>query len=68
MGLHMSRQGNSISRHPLVAAVLTGLLLTSATVFAQDNAATNLDRVSVTGSLIPQTEIENHTPVLTVTA
>jgi iron complex outermembrane receptor protein len=68
MGLHMSRQGNSISRHPLAAAVLTGLLLTSATVFAQDNAATNLDRVTVTGSLIPQTEIENHTPVLTVTA
>ena len=64
----MSRQGNSISRHPLAAAVLTGLLLTSATVFAQDNAATNLDRVTVTGSLIPQTEIENHTPVLTVTA
>ncbi|WP_312708445.1 TonB-dependent receptor plug domain-containing protein, partial [Stenotrophomonas sp.] len=65
----MSCQGLKISRHPLTAAVLSGLLFVSASALAQDNEpATNLDRVTVTGSLIPQTQIETHTPVLTVTA
>ncbi|KRG69203.1 TonB-dependent receptor [Pseudoxanthomonas dokdonensis] len=30
--------------------------------------ATNLDKVTVTGSLIPQTEVETFTPVMTITA
>ncbi|WP_312002518.1 TonB-dependent receptor plug domain-containing protein, partial [Stenotrophomonas sepilia] len=64
----MSRQRSTLSRHPLTLALL-GTLLASGTALAQDgNAPTQLDRVTVTGSLIPQTEIENHTPVLTVTA
>ncbi len=64
----MFRKGLKYPRHPLTAAVLSGLLLASASAFAQDAATTELSRVTVTGSLIPQTEIENHTPVLTVTA
>ncbi|WP_312239344.1 TonB-dependent receptor [Stenotrophomonas sp.] len=64
----MSRQGFLFSRHPLTAAVLSGLLFASTSALAQDAATTELSRVTVTGSLIPQTEIENHTPVLTVTA
>ncbi|NYF34364.1 TonB-dependent receptor [Stenotrophomonas sp. JAI102] len=65
----MSRYRSTLSRHPLTAAVLTGMLLTSAvTAFAQDSSTTNLDKVTVTGSLIPQTEIETHTPVVTITA
>ncbi len=64
----MSRHRSTLSRHPLTLALL-GTLLASGTALAQsNNAPTQLDRVTVTGSLIPQTEIENHTPVLTVTA
>src|SRR6185437_4584152 len=64
----MSRNG--FPRHPLTRAVLSGLILasSSAIALAQDNTPTDLGRVTVTGSLIPQTQIENHTPVLTVTA
>lgn len=57
----MFRKGLKYPRHPLTAAVLSGLLLASASAFAQDAATTELSRVTVTGSLIPQTEIENHT-------
>jgi len=68
----MSRRHFAFSRHPLTHAVLASLLLagTSATAVAQDSSktATNLDRVTVTGSLIPQTQIENQTPVLTISA
>ncbi|WP_049428161.1 TonB-dependent receptor plug domain-containing protein, partial [Stenotrophomonas maltophilia] len=68
----MSRRRFAFSHHPLTHAVACGLLLagSSATVLAQDSskAATNLDRVTVTGSLIPQTQIENQTPVLTISA
>ncbi|WP_312785554.1 TonB-dependent receptor domain-containing protein [Stenotrophomonas indicatrix] len=64
----MSRNG--FPRHPLTRAVLSGLILasSSAIALAQENTPTDLGRVTVTGSLIPQTQIENHTPVLTVTA
>ncbi|MBH1508840.1 MULTISPECIES: TonB-dependent receptor domain-containing protein [Stenotrophomonas] len=68
----MSRRRFAFSRHPLTHAVVASLLLagTSATAVAQDSskAATNLDRVTVTGSLIPQTQIETQTPVLTISA
>jgi len=64
----MSCHRSTPLRHPLTLALL-GTLLASGTALAQSgNAPTQLDRVTVTGSLIPQTEIENHTPVLTVTA
>ncbi|WP_423179070.1 MULTISPECIES: TonB-dependent receptor domain-containing protein [unclassified Stenotrophomonas] len=64
----MSRNG--FPRHPLTRAILSGLILagSSAIALAQENTPTDLGRVTVTGSLIPQTQIENHTPVLTVTA
>jgi len=64
----MFRKGLKYPRHPLTAAILSGLLFASAGALAQDAATTDLSRVTVTGSLIPQTEIENQTPVLTVTA
>ncbi|KAG1449591.1 hypothetical protein G6F57_016586 [Rhizopus arrhizus] len=68
----MSRSRFLFPRHPLTCAVLSGLFLASASTgaLAQDSksAATNLDRVTVTGSLIPQTQIENQTPVLTISA
>jgi len=64
----MSRQPASFARNTLTLALLLGLTATTGAAFAQDSGTTQLDRVTVTGSLIPQTEIENHTPVLTVTA
>ncbi|GAB3054922.1 TonB-dependent receptor domain-containing protein [Stenotrophomonas tumulicola] len=60
-------QRSMITRHPLTIALFASLIAVSSPVLAQD-APTSLDRVTVTGSLIPQTEIETHTPVLTVTA
>lgn len=67
----------------LSAAIIAGLLLPMATgAFAQDSAstdtapsqdakkkeATNLDKVLVTGSLIPQTQLETFQPVTVITA
>jgi iron complex outermembrane receptor protein len=61
----------------LSSAVLSALILTaSAGVAAQeaeegaqvDTSARTLDRITVTGSLIPQTQIETFTPVTVITA
>lgn len=56
----------------LAAALLAALMAPAA--FAQDappasnEEATNLDKVTVTGSLIPKTQLENFTPVTTISA
>lgn len=66
-------------RSRLTAALLTAILLPAAgAALAQDAAppaeeeadqrALTLDRVTVTGSLIPQTDLENYTPVTTISA
>ncbi|MBK0011662.1 TonB-dependent receptor [Stenotrophomonas sp. S41] len=65
----MIRRRTNVVRHPLSLALLGSLLATALPAFAQDSKeTTDLGRVTVTGSLIPQTQVENHTPVLTVTA
>lgn len=64
-------------RSRLTAALLTAMLLPAGAALAQDQQeeasapaqdATTLDRVTVTGSLIPQTQIETFTPVTVITA
>ncbi|MEF3082962.1 TonB-dependent receptor [Luteimonas sp. SMYT11W] len=63
----------SLSRHRLTSALATALLIPFA-AFAQESAqsgsdqATTLDKVTVTGSLIPQSQIETFTPVTVVSA
>ena len=60
-------------RSRLSTALLAALMIPSAAVVAQDGTqdsqdARTLDRVTVTGSLIPQSQIETFTPVTVVTA
>ena len=63
----------NIKRSRLTAAMVAVLLAPTA-AFAQDASpapagdTTNLDKVTVTGSLIPQTQLENFTPVTTISA
>ena len=63
----------NIKRSRLTAAMVA-VLLAPAAAFAQDTSpapagdTTNLDKVTVTGSLIPQTQLENFTPVTTISA
>lgn len=64
-----------LARNRLTAATLAALLL-PALAYGQDagtndsegSKATTLDKVTVTGSLIPQTQIETATPVITIDA
>lgn len=75
----MPSRRSQLQRSPLTAALFAALLVpASGSVFAQDvNAdqdtpastqAKNLDRVTVTGSLIPQTAVETFTPVTVISA
>lgn len=58
-----------LSHSRLTAAVFSALLMPTAVAFAQDGqSATNLDKVTVTGSLIPQSQIETATQVITISA
>ena len=61
----------AIKRSPLALALLSGLLL-PAFAFAQDaNSAApakDLDKIVVTGSLIPQSQIETVVPVTVISA
>jgi outer membrane receptor protein involved in Fe transport len=65
---------SSPARNRLTSALLAAILLPAAgQAIAQDAAtedqqATNLDKVVVTGSLIPQTQLETFSPVITITA
>ncbi len=72
----MQQHRNRPKRHRLTVALLAAVVLPLGTAAAQDAqevqepeaAATNLDRVTVTGSLIPQTEVETFTPVTVISA
>ena len=69
----MKNLPSSPARNRLTAALLTAILLPAAgQAFAQEAAseesATTLDKVVVTGSLIPQTQLETFSPVMTITA
>jgi len=65
-------QVTSLKRSRLAVSLMAALLAPAA--FAQDATpapaedATNLDKVTVTGSLIPKTQLENFTPVTTISA
>ncbi len=63
-----SNQASRLKRHRLTAAVFAAIVLpATGSVMAQEQPK-ELDRVTVTGSLIPQTEIETVTPVTVITA
>lgn len=69
----MPVSNNRLRRSRLSTALLVASLMPVAgTAFAQDSdasqSATDIDKVTVTGSLIPQTELETFTPVTTITA
>jgi len=60
----------TLSRRRLTSALIAALVLPAGVTAAQEveQAATTLDKVTVTGSLIPQSQIETFTPVTVVTA
>jgi len=55
-------------RNTLAAALFSALIATAAAPAMAQDKATTLDKVTVTGSLIPQTDIETQTPVMSITA
>ncbi|WP_409975444.1 TonB-dependent receptor plug domain-containing protein [Xanthomonas cerealis] len=65
-------QARNFNRSRLSAALVTAMVVPVAfSAFAQDSSetkATDLEKVTVTGTLIPQSEIETATPVTTITA
>jgi len=67
-----ARQTRSFKHSRLSAALVTAMVVPAAfSAFAQDSTdtkATDLEKVTVTGSLIPQSEIETATPITTITA
>ena len=69
------RNTNALKRSRLTAALFTALVPLAGNVLAQDAGqdqgaprATELDKVVVTGSLIPQTQKETFTPVTIISA
>src|SRR5687768_18498768 len=71
-----NRNSLAPKRSRLTAALLVALIPVAVTVAAQEAEttqqtkprATELDKVVVTGSLIPRTEVETFTPVMTISA
>lgn len=73
-----AHQRRLIHRSPLTLALAAALFLPAAHVHAQsaqdqdstssDQATKDLDKVTVTGSLIPQTTVETFTPVTIISA
>ena len=68
---------NNLQRSALSAALMSALVLTASAATAQettqapaasDQDATELDKVVVTGSLIPQSQLETFTPVTIISA
>jgi iron complex outermembrane receptor protein len=73
----MASRNNRLQRSALSAALMSALVLTASAAMAQetqapaapaDQNATELDKVVVTGSLIPQSELETFVPVTIITA
>jgi outer membrane receptor protein involved in Fe transport len=63
---YMKHVSNTARRNTLAVALISALMA-AAPAMAQDKA-TNLDKITVTGSLIPQTQVETQTPVMSITA
>ncbi|PPU56989.1 TonB-dependent receptor [Xanthomonas dyei] len=57
-----------MKRHLLVTAVCTALTMPSLALAQQQGEVTQLDKVTVTGSLIPRSQVETATPVFSITA
>ncbi|MBD3825737.1 MULTISPECIES: TonB-dependent receptor [Stenotrophomonas] len=64
----MNYPRNTARRNTLAAALFSALIATAAAPALAQDQATTLDKVTVTGSLIPQTDIETQTPVMSITA
>ena len=74
----MAVKANRLQRRALSAALMSALVLTANVAVAQDTQqttqnteekkATELDKVVVTGSLIPQSQLETFTPVTVISA
>ncbi|HFF3761035.1 MULTISPECIES: TonB-dependent receptor domain-containing protein [Stenotrophomonas] len=62
----MKYVSNTARRNTLAVALISALMA-AAPAMAQDKA-TNLDKITVTGSLIPQTQVETQTPVMSITS
>lgn len=71
VGAHSVKKQNRspIKRSALTSALLAAIIVPAA-AFAQEDTsrAQTLDKVTVTGSLIPKTEVETVTPVITISA
>ncbi len=59
---------NSFKRNALTSALISALLVPACALAQEDSKAQTLDKITVTGSLIPKTEVETVTPVITITA
>ncbi|MBB2759736.1 UNVERIFIED_ORG: outer membrane receptor protein involved in Fe transport [Xanthomonas campestris] len=57
-----------MKRHLLVTAVCTALTMPSLAMAQDSGEVTQLDKVTVTGSLIPRSQVETATPVFSITA
>lgn len=57
-----------MKRHLLVNAVCAALALPSLAIAQSQDDVTQLDKVTVTGSLIPRSQIETATSVFSITA
>ena len=65
----MRRTFKTLTRHPIAAAVITGLFATpAAAVYAQDSGTTELDKITVTGSRIARTGFVTPSPVTAISA
>jgi outer membrane receptor protein involved in Fe transport len=63
-----SSKASRLKRHRLTAAVFAAIVLPATGSALAQEQPKELDRVTVTGSLIPQTEIETATPVMVISA
>ncbi|KAF1015908.1 MAG: Colicin I receptor [Stenotrophomonas maltophilia] len=61
------KDSRTTARRSTLAVALLSALVAASPALAQDKA-TNLDKITVTGSLIPQTQVETQTPVMTISA
>lgn len=59
---------NAFKRNALTTALISTLLVPACAMAQDDSKAQTLDKITVTGSLIPKTEVETVTPVITITA
>ncbi|WP_134952594.1 hypothetical protein, partial [Xanthomonas citri] len=57
-----------MKRRLLATAVCTALTMPSLAMAQDQGDVTQLDKVTVTGSLIPRSQIETATPVMSITA